>query len=73
MAAAKPEIFLYQHRDELATKFQLLYHVVWRVPDSTMLHASSTEVVFCFKTKMAAGKQELLPFSMVHYQPAVTC
>ena len=41
------------------------------VPDSTDLYASSPEVVSCCKSKMAAGKQKLVPFLMVHYQPAV--
>jgi len=68
MAKAKPEVLLSQSSKGLATKFQKLYSY-FGVADSTML--SSPEDVFCRKSKIPAGKQILLPVSMVHYQPAV--
>ena len=45
--------------NELATKFQRLCFVLG-VPDSTVLYASSPEVIFCCKSKMAAAKPEIL-------------
>jgi len=60
MAAAKPEIVLCQRRDALETKFQVLYPCSWGMPDLTVLHATSPEVVFSSISKMAAAKSEIL-------------
>ena len=44
-----------------------------QMPDSAVLCAILPAVVFSWKSKTAVGKQKLVPFLMVHYQPAVIC
>jgi len=61
MADAKPKVHLSQSTKELATKFQptAITHFL-RMPDSTVLHATSPEVVFSCKSNMTASKPEIL-------------
>ena len=61
MAAAKPEIVLCQRRDALETIFQVSSIPMFSgMPDLTVLHATSPEVVFSRISKMAAAKPEIL-------------